>query len=46
VQNTYASRDVPAGAATAILARDKSGEVVYSDPLGGETASSQYAGSP
>ena len=46
VQNTYASRDVPAGAATAILARDKIGEVVYSHRLGGETALSQYAGSP
>jgi hypothetical protein len=46
VQNTYASRDVPAGAATAILARDKSGEVLYSQRLGGETAESQYAGSP
>jgi hypothetical protein len=45
VQNTYASRDVP-GAATAILARDKSGEVLYSHQLGGETTESQYAGSP
>jgi hypothetical protein len=46
VQNTYASRDVPAGAATAILARGKSGDVVYSHSLGGETTESQYAGSP
>jgi hypothetical protein len=46
VQNTYASRDVPAGAATAILARGKSGEVVYSHSLGGEKTESQYAGSP
>jgi hypothetical protein len=46
VLNTYASRDVPAGAATAILARGKSGDVVYSHSLGGETMESQYAGSP
>jgi hypothetical protein len=46
VQNTYASRDVPIGAATAILARGKSGEVVYSHRLGGETLEAQYAGSP
>jgi hypothetical protein len=46
VQNTYASRDVPAGGATAILARGKSGDVVYSQSLGGGTTESQYAGSP
>jgi hypothetical protein len=46
VQNTYASRDVPAGAATEILARGASGDVVYSQRLGGETAESEYAGSP
>jgi hypothetical protein len=46
VQNTYASRDVPPGGATAILARVKSGEVVYTQTLGGATAESQYAGSP
>jgi hypothetical protein len=46
VQNTYASRDVPAGAATAIMVRGKSGDVVYSHSLGGETTESQYAGSP
>jgi hypothetical protein len=46
VQNTYGSRDVPVGAATAILARGESGEVVYSQRLGGETTKSRYAGSP
>ena len=46
VQNTYASRDVPAGAATVVLARDKSGQVLYSQRLGGETTESQYTGSP
>ncbi len=46
VQNTYASRDVPAGAATEILARDNSGEVLYSQRLGGESTEAQYAGSP
>jgi hypothetical protein len=46
VQNTYASRDVPAGAATAILARGKSGDVAYSQSLGGDMTESQYAGSP
>jgi hypothetical protein len=46
VQNTYASRDVPAGGATGILARGQSGDVVYSQSLGGETTESQYAGSP
>lgn len=34
VNNTYASRDVPAGAATEILARGPSGDVVYSQALG------------
>jgi hypothetical protein len=46
VQNTYASRDVPAGAATEILARGMSGAIVYSQSLGGATAKSEYSGSP
>lgn len=46
VQNTYASRDVPAGSATEILARGENGEVLYSQRLGGETTESEYAGSP
>jgi hypothetical protein len=46
VDNTYASRDVPTGAATEILARGKSGDVVYSHPLGSETTASRYTGSP
>jgi hypothetical protein len=46
VDNTYASRDVPTGAATEILARGTSGDVVYSHPLGGETTASRYTGSP
>jgi hypothetical protein len=46
VDNTYASLDIPAGAATEILARGKSGEVVYSQSLGGGTTASEYAGSP
>lgn len=46
VQNTYASRDVPAGGATAIVARTASGEIVYTQTLGGRSAASQYAGSP
>jgi len=46
VQNTYASRDVPGGGATAILARGKSGDVVYTQTLGGLTPESEYAGSP
>jgi hypothetical protein len=45
VDNTYASRDVPTGAATEILARGKGGDV-YSQTLGGESAASQYAGTP
>ena len=46
VDNTYASRDVPTGAATEILARGTSGDVVYSHPLGGKTTASGYTGSP
>ena len=46
VDNTYASRDVPAGAATEILASTESGVIVYSQSLGGATGKSQYAGSP
>ena len=46
VDNTYASRDVPTGAATEILARGTSGDVVYSQPLGRETTASQYTDSP
>jgi hypothetical protein len=45
VDNTYASRDIPAGAATEILARGQSGDVVYSDELGGKTLASRFNGS-
>jgi hypothetical protein len=46
VDNTYASRDVPAGAATEIVARGQNGDVVYSQSLGGASAASRYAGIP
>jgi len=42
VDNTYASRDVPAAVATEILARDESGEVAYTQNLGGPSAEEGY----
>lgn len=42
LQNTYASRDVPAEGVSGILARTANGEVVYTQPLGGRSAQSQY----
>jgi hypothetical protein len=44
--NIYASEDVPARGATAILARAANGEIVYSRSLGGEPQGSQYGSTP
>jgi hypothetical protein len=43
VRNTYASRAVPAGSTTAIMARTASGEIVYTQTLGGRSAESEYS---
>lgn len=43
IRNTYASRAVPAGSATAIVARTASGEIVYTQTLGGRSAESDYS---